>query len=558
MKKLVAITILCVMLFTGTSWSAQPEDALSTQYEDAVYMVLRLEDTSRLLKWVFSSENLKLFMPLILKGKSEVEVLAAAEFINAMVSMTPVRSAALVVGMSKRDIKNMMPVMQIAFTVSPEVSSIVKKIADGHAEALDVATLLLGSRIAATFAETMIKVEREKDNIFRVNNAVFMTASDDLVIFGSSVNHVRSSLKALSDEKSRLFTAKTRKFSEKDYAFMHMDYETLAALDDDKDLEAVDARKYFDKPLELEFAFERLADKFLMSSAFNFREAIKKEYADKIQAQFDTLKPIKGGNINLANSGSKGNPLLALGGYLNFDAMRENEAAKPFVDAALRNLRVRFGISEEEATGLLNGSFSAIVNGNVTFEGMKIPALYISQTGKEGAAEKVFSKLTKSQHFSKVHDGILQLDSSLSPISCLAADKGESLGIYFAELASLTDQPSVKSGLSELLERESISSIWIDFAEIQSWINNDENGVLLMLGPLMAFGGYGDYFKALRDVLNAELSVPSMSFWSDNSEVFHTEFAVKDITPENGLFARLMKLYQEFSAPKSSKKGDDK
>ena len=559
MKKFIALSVLVMTLFTGSAWSAQPEDALSTQFEDSVYIVLRLEDTSRLLKWIFSRENLNLFMPLVMKGKTELETAAAAEFINALVSMTPLRSSAVVVSMSKRDVKDMKPFMQIAFTVSPEVSDIVQKVADGNAEAIDVATLLLGSRIAAAFAETTIKVEREKDNIYRVNNEFFMTASEGMVIFGSSVNNIRLSLKALSDEKTRLFTAKQRRFTEKDYAFVHVDYGTAIAMNgDSKDLEAVDPRKYIDKPLEFELAFNRQPDRFLMSSAINLSAALKKEYAEKFQRQFGSLKPSKGGNIDLASAGSSTHPLLALGGNMNFEAMNENEALKPIMSSILRNLRVRFGISNEESAALFTGPFSAIVNGTVTFEGIKIPAVYLSQTGQDGSAGKVFSKLTKSQHFSKVQEGILQLDSSLSPISCLAADKGESLGLYFAEFASLKDKPAVKPGFSELLEKESISSIWLDFAEIQSWINDDENGVLMMLGPLMTFGGYGDYFKALRDILSAELSVPSVSFWSEQPEICHTEFAVKEINPENGLFARIIKLYQELSAPKSSKKGDDK
>ena len=546
MKKFAALLILGVMLLAGAAWSAQPEDALSTQYEDSVYLVLRLEDTSRLLKWIFSTDNMKLFMPLALKGKSELEVAAASEFISALVSMTPLRSSALVIGMSKRDIKSMTPMMQFAFKVNPEVSDIVQKIADGKAEALDVATLFIGSRIAAAFAETMIKVEHETDNIYRVNNDLFMTAYDDMVIFGSSVNNVRLSVKALGDEKSRLFTGKPRKFSEKDYAFIHVDYGTALALNDDsKDLEAVDPRKYFDKPLEFELAFNRQPEKFSMSSAINLTAALKKEYAEKFQRQFGTLKAVKGGNIDLTSAGSSTYPLIALGGNMNFEAMNENDILKPIMSSILRNLRVRFSISEAEAINLLTGPFSTIVNGTVTFEGFKIPSVYMTQTGREGAAGKVFTKLTKSPHFSKVHDGILQLDSSLSPISCLAVDKGETLGLYFAELASLKDTPAVKPGLSELMEHESISSIWIDFGEIQNWLNDDENGVLGALGTLMTFGGYGQYFKMIREILTADLSVPNVSLWSESPEVCHTEFAVKKIDVNNGLFAKVIKLVQE-------------
>ena len=546
MKKLLSLTILCTLLCSAPAFSSQPEDALSPQYDDSVYLVLRLEDTSSLLKWIFSRDNLNLFMPLILKGKSELEIMAASEFLSAMALMTPLRSMAVVTGMSKRDIASMTPLLQAAFKVSPEVSDTVKKIANGQAEAIDVATLFIGSRIAAAFAETMIKVEREKDNIFRVNNDIFMAASDDVVIFGSSINNVRLSLKALSDPKSRLFTNKPLRFREKDYAFLHVDYETASELDDEGELDDLDARKYFDKPLEIELAFQRLKNKFLMSAALNFSTALKKEYADKIAKD---LALVKGGNIDLDSTGSSASPLLAVGGYLDFAAMKEQEILKPMIDRTLRNLRVRFGISESEAADLFTGAFSAVVNGTVTFESFRLPAVYISKTGQEGAAGKVFDRLTKSPHFSKVQDGILQLDSSLSPISCLAADKGETLGLYFAELASLSDKPSVKPALSDLMERESISSLWLDFAEMQNWLNDEANGVFAAIGPLMTFGGYGQYFKALREILSAELSVPSVSLWAESPEVFRTEFAVKDINADNGLFAKIIKLYQELKTP---------
>ena len=549
MKKLAALTVLCMMLFAGTAWAFQPEDALSSQYEDSVYFVLRLENTSRLLRWIFSNDNMKLFMPLVLKGKSELEITAASEFISAVAAMTPLRASAVVVGISKRDIKTMTPpLVQFAFKVNPEVGDIVKKIAAGNAEAIDVATLFIGSRIAATFAETMVKVEREKDNIYRINNDIFMTAYDDLVIFGSSVENVRLSLKALGDEKTRLFASKSRRFTEKDYALMHVDFSTAAALDDSKELKELEVRKYFDKPMEIEFAFRRLADKFLMSSSINFLEMLKKEYADKFRKQFDKLKAAKGGNIDLVNTGNSTPPLFALGGNFDFAAMKENDALKPVLDSALRNLRVRFGISEQEAARLFTGSFSAVVNGTVTFESFRIPAIYLSQTGQDGAAGKVFSRLANSQHFSKVQDGILQLDSSLSPISCLAADRGETLGLFFAELSSLEDKPALKPGLADLMSREAISAMWIDFAELQSWLNDEANGVFAAIGPLMTFGGYGQYFKALREVLSAELSVPSVSLWSESAEVFHTEFAVKNIDVNNGLFAKIIKLYQELKS----------
>ena len=179
--------------------------------------------------------------------------------------------------------------------------------------------------------------------------------------------------------------------------------------------------------------------------------------------------------------------------------------------------------------------------------------MYFTQTGQEGAAQKVFERLTKSQFFAKVQDNVLQLDSSLSPISCFAVDKGDTLGLYFAELTSLEDKPTMKPRFADLMERESLASIWLDFAGLQNWLNDESNGVFAAIGPLMTFGGYGQYFKALREILSAELSVPSVSFWSESPEIFRAEFAIENIDAEKGLFAKIIKLYQELK-PTSGKR----
>lgn len=553
-KRLSAIAVLAVMLFSCAAYSAQPEDALSVRNEESVYMTLRLDDTAAFLKWVFSDEHLKLFVLAAKQNMSEEEALAVAEFLRTMVGMSPLRASALTVGMNKPAPKSLnMPFMQFAFTAGPEVSELTAKIADGTADAGDLATLIMGNKIAAAFIETMIKVERGEDNILRINNDIFMTAKDDIVLVASSLEEIRASLNALADEKARLLTAKPRKFGEKDFMLMHVDYQTAAELDDEEELDDLDVEKYLDEPLEVEFAFNKTAEKFLMSLAVNLTKALKDEYAGDIYKAAESYTLVKGGHIDLAGTGGKTSPLAAIGSYVNFEALKDNADAKPFVSAVLRNLRVRFGISEEEAYAMLTGPFSAVVNSTVTFEGFKIPALYMSFTGQEGAAAKVFGKLTKSPHFSKVHEGVLQLDSSISPVSCLASDRGESIGICFAELASFSDKPELAPAFAQLMDREAIASLWVDFAGIQRWINDDENGVFMAIGPLMTFAGYGKYFKAIRDVLNAELSVPSMSIWTEELEKVHIEFALKDINPDNGLVSKILNAYNELNAPKVDK-----
>ena len=111
-KFFAVLAILGLLIFSGAAYSAQTEDALSSRPDDAVYMVLRLEDTARFLQWLFSKDNLNLFMPLIMKGQSQADVMVIAETINAFVSVSPLRSAAVVVGVTRKDVKS--PFLQAA------------------------------------------------------------------------------------------------------------------------------------------------------------------------------------------------------------------------------------------------------------------------------------------------------------------------------------------------------------------------------------------------------------------------------------------------------------
>ena len=196
---------------------------------------------------------------------------------------------------------------------------------------------------------------------------------------------------------------------------------------------------------------------------------------------------------------------------------------------------------------LFNGPLSIVVNGSVMFESFRIPALYISQTGAKGAASKVYTALMRSRHFHEVHNGILQVDSSLSPVSCIIGNAGNTLGIAFAELASFSDRPNTEGAFGRLMSKESVASLWIDFAGIQSWLNDDANGVFSTLAPIASLLGYGKILEAVRDVLSADFSVTSMSLRAEDVETFHFDFALKDVRAEDGLFTKLIKLYREFN-----------
>ena len=539
MKKFLLVSVF-IFAFAGAVFAANVEDSLTPPSEQSAYIVVNFDDTQALLKWIFSQEHIDTFMPLILASESSNEIIGVIEMISAFAQNTPLKSAAILAGVDDKQT----PFFKMAFTVKPEAEVFFKKISDGSAEALDIAKLLMGKdNPMAAFAESMIKVEKAEDNILKVDNEIFLKTQGDIIVAGLSVDDVKNSLAALEDEDLRLFSKKVRRFAPRDFAWIHADIKTLKSLDADDALDVEEISKYLKKPMDIEIGFMRVPEKFLLSLAYNFKEAFSKEFFDKSGLKQD-YETVKGGNLNLRGAKS---PLLALGGTLNIKGLLMTEEGRDLWKQAVKQAKNRFGISEEDLTKLFEGAFSLVFNDNVTVEGFKVPAVYLSQTGVDGAADKIFETLEKSQHFHKAQDGVLQVDSSLSPVACFVNKNGETLGINFAELENITAETTLKPALKELLDTPSLSSLWVDFAEIQSWINSPENGVLTILEPFARLTGQGAIFDACKEVLNAKLSVPSFAFYADSIEVFHTEFQIdEDVKAEEGLMRKLVKISKNF------------
>ena len=543
MKKFLLAALLAVTVFASGVFAADVEDALTAVPDQSVYAVLKLDDTQNLLKWIFSKEHIDTFMPLILASEESNEILGAVEMISAFAENTPLKSAAMLVGVYSEE-KSPVPFFKMAFTVKDDAAPFVKKIADGTAEAVDIAKLVMGKdNPMASLAESMIKVEKGEDNILQIDNEVFLKAQDGMIIAGLSADDVKNSLKALEDESGRLFTKKTRRFAPKDFAWIHADPEVAKALDEDNDLDLDEVKKYVAKPLDVEYGFMRVPGKFLLSMATNIKEALTKEALATMG--LDRAFPLtKGGNINLLGAKS---PLLALGGLLNIEGIKLTNEGRDAWKEFVKQAKNRFGVSEEDLNKFFAGTFSLVVNDNVTIEGIKLPAIYISQKDTNGAGEKIFESFEKSPHFHKVQDGVLQVDSSLIPAPCFVNKFEDGLGINLAELANISAATTLKPALKELMNTDATSALWLDFAEIQSWILSDENGVLTLLEPLARFSGQGEIFDAVKDVLSAKFSVPSMSIHSDSIEIIHTEFEIdEDVKAEDGLMSKLVKIGKKF------------
>ena len=164
------------------------------------------------------------------------------------------------------------------------------------------------------------------------------------------------------------------------------------------------------------------------------------------------------------------------------------------------------------------------------------------------------------QFFHKVQDGVLQVDSAISPAPCFLTKNGETLNVSIADLANITAAPALKPALEELMNKEATSAIWLDFAEIQSWILAPENGILAILEPIAKFSGQGEIFDAAKEVLNAKFSVPSVSIFTEGIEIVNCEYQIDEsVKAEDGLMSKLVRVGRKFiPSDKTEEESSDK
>ena len=538
LRKIFCAAVLVIAVFT-TSALAAPQDALSLKSNDSVYVAMGLSDAGNFARWLLSQENIDAFMPLILASESSNEIIGYLEVIRSITAHMPLESVALVAGVNKGDIDE--PFMQMAFTVAPELNSIVSKIKDGSAQDSDFAKLFLGTNSPMlTFAETMIKTERGEDGVYTIDNVIKFKAEGDLLVLALSDSDLKSALNALDVEGARLFHNVGRKFDTEDFIFTHLDFDTIKTFDDDKDLQKI--ASMFKAPLNAELGFQRVPDRFTASFTFNLREALIKAVADKLNNM--TLTPVKGSYINLDTAGGSSSPIIALGGIFNAARLYDNDDAKKAIQNLAKLIQSVLGITEEELLSLINGPFFIIVNDSINLDSFKIPALYMSFTGQEGAAAKIFEKLSASKFFSRIQEKILQLDSSISPVSFLVVNNEGSINFNFADLTSLNDKPQPSEKFAELISKTGISALWIDFEGIQKWIA--DNNVIAILSPMAKMFGYGKIAEDAATILSAKFSVPSFAIWGESDEIVHFIFNIADVAPEDGILVRIVKICKDY------------
>ena len=556
LKIKIFAAVLCVMLcFAAVPVMAyQPEEALAPKPEKSVYTILRLDNLGNFLRWLVSERAVKLFAPAA--GLDD----AMAAMITGAIAAVPAESCVIECGVEDDDSAFAQLIVKLPKALQGKLDLVAK----GEAKAEDLAALVLGETSpVAEMASAMLEVKKdEATGLLSVLDTVFIGAKGDLLIAAVSAADVLAAINAVDKEELRMKLE--RKFSAKDFIISHVDMDVLRKIApaeetgvSKKDYEA--ALGMLDEPIHSETAFENLADRFRIS--FNVNMSALAERFEKLL----TAKPVKGGYINLMGDRS---PLLALGTNLDGENIKVYPGFADVWGDAVNALKA-FNISEQTLINFLTGSFALTIgNSLVSFEGMKVPAVFMTQVGSADSAAEIMSAAVKQADKllmpveAEGWNGLYQVDSSVSPVSVLLGLKGKMLYAGMADKDSLSAVPDVSGAklLAEIMSVNSLGSGYIDFKGVQDYFKGDGAGVIAMAGMFapMALGDKAEaVMAAVNEILDAKLSVPSVGFYSPEYGTCIMDFMTEKLDNiEDGLCAKLMKLNKILNAP--DEKQDEK
>ena len=535
-KKFTAAMIL-VALFAIPAFSADeannPINALSQRPEKSIYAMTQVKNLSGFLSWLLSRENLNIAAKFAEDGMLDADTI---EIICNIVENLNLTDTALIGGNDTGTIDAFFA--QAAFKIKDGNEELLQNFKSGKADANDVAKLLIGNSALTPMLASMLDVKFD-NGIYTISSMAFLSVMpDDVFILASSVEEIFKAVAAYKGD-ARAIDNIARKFDTPDFIYTHSDCGLLGSFDKDVEKEIA---KYFKQPLNIETAFNVQPDKFILSMYGNFREAL----ADKYTAKVDKYVPVKGGHINFDAVGGAGSPLFAIGMTIDMDEIKDLSVFKDL----LNNIKFirRFGITNDDLIKFLNGAFSLVINDSVPFMGLKLPAVFFSQTSE--AAPAVFEKLANAKQFSEIKtdyaywEKLLQADNSLSPVSCLVGKSGNTLGVSIAEATSFAARPVLNPTLQNIADSEGFSALWADFGGFQKWLQ--DTGALGMFGMIAMASGAGEEYKAFADIMNAKFSVPYISFSVPAIEMMNFEFGLADVPAGEGVLSKVADAYVKF------------
>jgi hypothetical protein len=202
---------------------------------------------------------------------------------------------------------------------------------------------------------------------------------------------------------------------------------------------------------------------------------------------------------------------------------------------------------------MLTGSMSLAFGSDATVMGMKVPGGYITLTGKEGVAGKIFENLMSNPLITGAvpmvplkaegWDSLYIVDQKIAPMPILFGVMKDTLFLGFIDSDALDKKPEVSPEVDKMLDNSLYGAGFIDTGEIWSRLRKEvaDPNSLLSMAP-----GMEDAKGILNELLGADLSIPLIKLWSPELSTVLIEFSVVDVPDDKQLLPRLIKLGQMF------------
>jgi hypothetical protein len=531
--------VLFIFVFSSAALALSPHDAISKRSANDMYAVLSMNNVNGLLQEIFSPANIAMFTPLL-----EPDQVQGVNIAAGFASQIPANTLVIAAGMTNE----MMPFVQVAASMPASVRSKLDRIADGTATGPDIVTLLLGD--AALIFAAAFTPEVQKGDMgpyYSIENQVVFTAKDDLLLIATSLAYLEASIGALEKKENRL--AFKRRFDSPNYLLMHVDFLSYAqlfkALGDEVYSKLEGATKKIKAPIEFEYALTIKPGSYLLSCAINFFEAF-------VDAEnFKDIKPVKGGGLFLAGGGrllfAFSSPLVIKGD--DFKAYPESAKVWEQFIGVLEPL----GISESDIESILDGYLSLAFGSEATVMGKKVPGGYITLTGREGAASKIFEKLMSNPMVAasipltqlkvKGWDTLYTVNQEVVPIPVLFGVMKDTLFLGLVDSSALDKKPETSSEVSKMLGNPLIGAGVIDTEEIWNLLRKEVSDPESLLSMVP---GIEDAKGVLEELLKADLSIPLIKIWNSALDHGFVEISIANVSDEKRLLPILAKIGQMF------------
>jgi hypothetical protein len=523
------------------SFAADPKEALSLRAEDTIYLTARVNDLSGFAKSVISPAMVD---ALLSAGKMDENAKSGFRLIQTLASQIPAKETAIAAGFGASG-----PFVQFAASLDDGSPELLSRVAGGSASPEEVSEALLG-KVGVVLA-SMLSPQLQEDEFpyyALAGGALALSARDNLVLIALSPKDLSDSITALGNPGSRL--APRRRFESGDYLFAHVHMALAASLAESASKEGADSsaiQAEFKAPLELEIAFDRKPDSFLVSFGANIMEAMPSLEV------FKDLKPAPGGNAFLAGGGS---PFLALSGPVSFDT--ERLAVSPAAAEGWKKIVAMLaptGITEDDLQNLFSGVITIAAGNEASVYGLGVPGVYLAIQGKDGAASTILDKVFNNEKFALPlpfepfeSEGwnLYALNQSVLPVSVAAGVKGDTLFVGLAEPGRLNDKPAISERGEAVLVESYIGGGFFDADTLWNRLRTESADQASMLGITLA--NQPSFAELVKEVLSADIAVNFAKLWAPNLDTSFMEFSLADVPPEKALIPTAAKAYSKFVA----------